>query len=266
MIDREGKSVDYKTIILEKKDNIGIIIFNRPENLNTFSSSLAQELNDALMELENDKEISVIIIKGKGKAFCAGIDIKELQGKKALEYIKIVELMEKMSLTIANMGKPVIASVQDLAIANGIGLVASADLAVAAEGARFGATAVNLGLFCMGPAVPLSRNLGRKKALELILTGEIIDAAEAYRIGLINKVVPIEKLEEETMKLAEKIASKSPLAVQLGKKSFYKMADLDYEKAFELANNHFSILCTTEDANEGIESFLNKRKPEWKNK
>ena len=256
--------MNYETVIVEKKDNIGIIILNRPEELNTFSSSLAKDLNDALIELECDEETLVIIIKGKGKAFCAGIDVKELEGKTAFEYINWISLMEKMSLTIAKMGKTVIASVQDLAVANGIGIVASADLAVAAEGARFGATAVNVGLFCMGPAVSLSRNLGRKKALELLLTGDLIDAAEAYRIGLVNKVVPIDKLEEETMNLASKIAAKSPLAVQLGKKSFYKMADLEYEKALELVNNHFTILCTTEDAHEGVNSFLNKKKPKWK--
>jgi len=162
------------------------------------------------------------------------------------------------------MSTPVIASVHNIAVANGIGLVASADLAIASEDSRFGATAVKVGLFCMGPAVPLARNIGRKKALELLLTGDLIDAKEAERIGLINKVVSREKLEEETMDMARKIASYSPIAVQMGKKSFYNMIDLDYEKALDSTNNHFATLCTTEDAQEGIDSFLNKRKPEWK--
>lgn len=258
--------MSYETVTVEKKEHIGIITLNRPEHLNTFNTALAKDLNNALNELEDDKKTRVVIIKGKGKAFCAGIDVNELEGKKPLEYLEWIQLMEKMSLTIANMGKPVIASVQDLAVANGIGIVASADLAIAAEGSRFGATAVNVGLFCMGPAVPLSRNLGRKKALELLLTGDLIDSKEAEKIGLVNKVVPKDKLEEETLKLANKIASKSPLAVQLGKKSFYKMSDLEYEKALELTNNHFAILCTTEDAREGVDAFLNKRKPQWKMK
>ena len=116
----------------------------------------------------------------------------------------------------------------------------------------------------MGPAVPLSRNLGRKKALELLLTGDMIDANEAERIGLINKVVPMDKLEEETMNMARKLAAKSPLGLQLGKKSFYKMADLEYNKAMELVNNHFIMLLNTEDAHEGVDAFLNKRAPEWK--
>jgi enoyl-CoA hydratase/carnithine racemase len=254
----------YATVLVDKNEHIGIITLNRPENLNTCDSTLARELNAALTELEEDAQTRVVIIKGKGKAFCAGIDVNELEGKNALEHFDWLELMGKMSLTIARMRKPVIASVQDMAIANGTGIVASADLAVAAEGARFGTTAINVGLFCMGPAVPLSRHVGKKKALEMLLTGDIIDAAEAERIGLINKVVPKDKLEAETMQLAQKIAQKSPLAVQLGKRSFYKMSDLEYEKALELANNHFAILCGTEDAGEGVDAFLEKRKPQWK--
>ncbi len=254
----------YQTIKTEIKDNIGFITFNRPDHLNTFNAELAREFNSALLDCENDREVRVIVIAGEGKAFCAGIDVNELKGKQCLDYYKWVRQMEKMSLLIAEMGTPVIACVQDLAVANGIGVVASADLAVAAEGARFGATAVNVGLFCMGPAVALSRNLGRKKTLELIITGEMIDAQEAFRIGLINKVVARDRLTDETLLLARKIAAKSPLAVQLGKKSFYAMADLEYEKAYEMVNNHFAMLCSTEDAHEGVDAFLNKRKPEWK--
>lgn len=253
----------YKTVLVEKKEYVGIITLNRPENYNTFNIPMATDLNNALVELENNADIRVVIIKGAGKNFCAGIDVNDLEGKNNLEYFNWVELMEKMNITIANMGKPVIASVQKIAVANGIGVVAAADLAIASEDARFGATAVNVGLFCMGPAVPLSRCLGRKKALELLITGDLIDANEAERIGLINKVVPNDKLEEETMNLAIKISKKSPLAVQLGKKSFYKMADLEYSKALELTNNHFATLCTTEDAHEGVDAFLNKREPNW---
>ena len=172
--------------------------------------------------------------------------------------------MELMNTAIANMAKPVIASIHNIAVANGIGLVAACDLAIAAENAKFGATAINVGLFCMGPAVPLSKSLGRKKTLELILTGDMIDAFEAQRIGLINKVVPSDQLAEETFLYAKKLADKSPLALQLGKQSFYKIEDLHFEKALDLANNHFATLCTTEDAHEGVDAFLNKRKPVWK--
>lgn len=256
--------MEYNTIITGKEDYIATITLNRPESLNTFTIQLAKDLNDALHDMDSDDEVRVIIIKGAGKGFCAGIDVNGLNGKSPVELYEWVQLMEKMSITIANMAKPVIASVHKVAVANGIGLVASADLAVAAKDTKFGATAVKVGLFCMGPAVPLSRCLGRKKALELLLTGDLIDAEEAERIGLINKVVENEKLEEETLKLAKKIALLSPLGVQMGKKSFYKSADLEYSKAFELVNNHFAMLCTTEDANEGVDAFLNKRDPQWK--
>ncbi len=259
--------MNYEAILVECKEHIGIITLNRPEQLNTFNKVLAIELNTALEELDKNDEIRVVIIKGAGRAFCAGIDVKEMfEQRDNAESLKWIESMENNSLIMARMAKPVIASVHNIAVANGIGVVASADLAIAAEGTKFGATAVNVGLFCMGPAVPLSRNLGRKKALELLLTGDMIDAEEAERIGLINKVVPIDKLEEETMNMARKLATKSPLGVQLGKKSFYKMADLEYSKAMELVNNHFIMLLNTEDAHEGVEAFLNKRAPKWKMK
>ncbi len=256
----------YETILLDRRDHIGFITLNRPKQLNTFSSVLAKEFNSALEECEADPDVRVVVIRGEGKAFCAGIDVNELEGKQCLEYYQWVGRMEEMALRMSKMGTPVIASVHDLAIANGIAIVASADLAVAAAGARFGATAVNIGLFCMGPAVPLARCVGRKKALELLLTGDMIDADEAYRIGLVNKVVPPEALADETLLLAAKLAKKSPLALQLGKRSFYKMQDLEYEKAFELVNNHFALLCSTEDAHEGVDAFLSKRNPEWKMK
>ncbi|BEP30027.1 enoyl-CoA hydratase/isomerase family protein [Helicovermis profundi] len=256
----------YTSVLVNKNENIGIITLNRPEFNNTFNVPLANELNKSLIEFENDPSVNVVIINASGKNFCTGIDVNDLEGKSNVEYLKWVELMEKMNITIANMGKPVIASVQKIAVANGIGLVAACDLAIAAENAKFGATAINVGLFCMGPAVPLSKSLGRKKTLELILMGEMIDAFEAKRIGLINKVVPTEKLEEETLKYARKLALKSPLALQIGKKSFYKMEDLDFEKALDLSNNHFATLCTTEDAHEGVDAFLNKRDPIWKNR
>ena len=256
--------MDYETLIVEKTDHIGIITLNRPENLNTFNTQFTNDLNNALIELEEDQDTRVVVIRGAGKGFSAGIDVNELTGKSPLAYYEWVQIMEKPFITISQMRKPVITSVQDLAMANGIGLVAASDLAIAAEGARFGATAVNIGLFCMGPAVPLSRSLGRKKALELILTGDIIEAEEAEKIGLVNKVVPLEQLEEETMRMAAKLAAKSPLGVQLGKSSFYKMSDLEYEKAFEMTSNHFALLCTTEDAHEGVDAFLNKREPQWK--
>jgi enoyl-CoA hydratase/carnithine racemase len=162
------------------------------------------------------------------------------------------------------MKKPVIASVHGFAVANGAGLLAVCDLAVVAAGTKIGTTAINVGLFCMGPAVPLSRSLGRKRCMEMLLSGDMISAEDAERWGLVNRVVPLEQLEETTMALANKLAEKSPLALQMGKQAFYGMSDMEFGKALEYSNEVFAALCMTEDATEGINAFLEKRKPEWK--
>jgi len=256
--------MEYRAVIVERRNRIGLLTLNRPDHMNTFSTVLAEEVNAALEELEKDGQIRAVVIKGAGKSFCAGIDITEFQGKTLLEYRKWVSLMEKMNITIARMGKPVIAAVHGYAVANGTGLLAACDLAIAAEGTKIGTTAINVGLFCMGPAVPLSRCVGRKKALEMLLTGRMMDAREAERIGLVNKVVPPEKLDAAAMELADELASKSPIALQMGKRAFYTMADTEYGKALEYMNEMMAELCTTEDANEGVDAFLKKRKPEWK--
>ncbi|HDM09296.1 MAG TPA: enoyl-CoA hydratase/isomerase family protein [Desulfobacteraceae bacterium] len=253
-----------RPVIVDRKDHIGIISLNRPDQFNTFNTALATELNRALIELDNDAEIRVVVIRGIGKAFSAGIDVSEYFGKTQREYYEWVSLMERMVHVIAYMKKPVIASAHGFAVANGAGLIAACDLAVVAEGTKIGATAINVGLFCMGPAVPMSRSLGRKRCLEMLLTGDMIDAHTAEQWGLVNKVVPAEKLEEATMGLAQKLAEKSPLALQMGKRAFYGMSDMEYGKALEYSNEVFAALCTTEDAEEGIKAFLEKRKPVWK--
>ena len=254
----------YEAIIVERRDHVGIITFNRPDHMNTFSTALAMELTGALEELENEGHIRVVVIKGAGKSFCAGIDLAEFSGKTLLEYRRWIGWMERMNLTIAGMGKPVIAAVHGYAVANGAGLIAACDLAIVAEGTRIGTTAINVGLFCMGPAVPLSRCVGRKKALELLLTGTMINAREAERIGLVNKVVPPERLEEEALKLADELATKSPIALQMGKRAFYTMADMEYAKALDYMNEVMAELCATDDAKEGVDAFLTKRKPQWR--
>lgn len=256
--------MSYENIIIERENHVSTIILNRPEQFNTFNTTLARELNKALLELEEDKKVRVVVIKGAGKAFCTGIDISEFAGKSLREYREWVGLMERMIHVIACMKKPVIASAHGYAVANGAGLIAACDLAVVAEGTKIGATAVNVGLFCMGPAVPMSRSLSRKRCLEMIMTGDMIDARDAERWGMVNRVVPLEKLEEETMSLANKLAEKSPLAIQMGKQAFYGMSDMEYGKALEYSNELFAALCVTEDAGEGVDAFLNKRKPEWK--
>jgi enoyl-CoA hydratase/carnithine racemase len=256
--------MDFETIIVERENHIGIITLNRPEQLNTFTTKLAEELNQALIDMDNEEEIRAVVLRGNGRVFCAGIDVSVLPMRSILEYRQWVRDMERALLTIAHMMKPVIVAAHGVAAANGAGLVAAADLAIVAEGTRIGTTAINVGLFCMGPAVPLSRSLGRKRALEMLLTGDFIDAERAERIGLVNKVVPADTLMDEALDLAAKLASKSPIALQMGKQAFYTMSDMEFEKALEYSDEMFAELCTTEDALEGVKAFKEKREPVWK--
>lgn len=256
----------FNTILTEIREKVGIITLNRPEFNNTFNIEMARELNDALEYMEDNEEVNVVLLNANGKNFCTGIDINYVDGKDMDEYLSWVRLMERMNTTISGMGKPVIASVNRIAVANGIGLVAACDLAIASDTAKFGATAINVGLFCMGPAVPIYKSLGRKRTLELIMTGDIIDAKKALDIGLINKIVPADDLKVESFEYAKRLADKSPRAMQMGKKSFYEMEDLKFSDALELTNYQFATLCTTEDGIEGVRAFLEKRDPQWKSK
>lgn len=257
--------MNYKSIILKKEhEYIGEIILNRPNNLNTFNNSLAIELNQVLLDLDKDDSVRVIIIKGNGKHFSAGIDLNEFSGKNVLQYKAWIQCMEKPLITLSEIKKPVITQVHGAAAANGAGLVAASDLSIISEDARIGLTAIKVGLNCIGPVIPVTRSICRKKAMELLLFGELIDAAESLRIGLVNKVVPSEELEKETLKWATKLAEKSPVALQIAKSAFYSAADLDYHKSFEYMNEAFASLCSTDDAKEGVDAFKNKRNPTWK--
>ena len=259
--------MSYESIIVEIGDDfVAEITLNRPDNLNTFDFPLATELSQALQELDSDPKARVIIIKGAGKVFCAGIDVSDFFNKTVMEYHHWVECMEHSLLVISRLNKPVIAQVHGVAAANGAGLVAAADLAVASENARMGLTAINVGLNCVGPVIPVSRSVGRKRALELLFYGDLISAQEALNMGLINKVVPEADLDKETRNWAAILAQKSPVALQIAKKAFYSAADLEYGKAFEYMNEAFARLCSTEDAGEGIMAFKEKRSPVWKEK
>lgn len=259
--------MDYKNIVVQIGDDyVADITLNRPENLNTFNIPLAIELNQALEELDSEAQVRVIIIKGAGRAFCAGIDVSDFADKSTMEYREWIECMENPLITISRMKKPVIAQVHGTAAANGAGLVAAADLAVAGENTRIGLTAINVGLNCIGPVIPVTRSVGRKRALELLFYGDLITAREALSMGLVNRVVPEADLDTETRSWAAILAQKSPVALQIAKKAFYTAADLDYYKAFEYMNEAFARLCSTEDAGEGISAFKEKRNPVWKQK
>lgn len=257
--------MNYESIVVEIGDDfVAVITLNRPKNLNTFNMSLAKELSRALQELDAEKRVRVIIIKGNGKAFCAGIDVSDFFGKSAMEYRDWIDCMEDPLVAISRISKPVIAQVHGVAAANGAGLAAAADLAIAAEEARLGLTAINVGLNCIGPVVPVTRSIGRKRALELLFFGDLITAREALNMGLVNRVVPEADLDNETRDWAAILAKKSPVALQLAKEAFYTAADLDYYKAFKYMNEAFARLCSTEDAKEGISAFLEKRTAVWK--
>jgi enoyl-CoA hydratase/carnithine racemase len=258
--------MSFETILIEKRDQIGIITLNRPQKFNTFSSQMAKELNAALRQLDEDVEVRVVIVKGAGKVFSTGIDVSEFHGKTPSEYHGWLTLMDQMHFTIASMAKPVIAMVHGYAVANGAGLMAAADFAIVAEGTQIGTTAINVGLLCTGPIIPMSYSLGKKKTLEMLLSGDMIDAKEAERLGLVNKVVPADKLEEETLSFAQKLLNKSPLAIQIGKDFYYQMIDMPFRQRFALNREVMTRLCTTEDALEGINAFIEKRQPIWKGK
>ena len=258
--------MENDSISIEQKEHIGIITLNQPEKQNTFDAPLARKLNDVLWEMENNKTIRVIVIQAEGKNFSTGISLKEFKDKTPREYRGFLHLMNEHNHTITRMKKIVITSVQGYAVANGAGLVFASDFTIAADNAKFGTTAINVGLICLGPAVPLMKIVGRKKTLEFVLTGKIISAEEALRLGLINEIVPLEELKERTMKFAEQMSRKSPLALKTGKWGVYQMEDLPYHQAVDYMGELFTTLCTTQDAEEGVRAFLEKREPEWKEK
>jgi len=256
--------MSYTHLVTEVGERfVGVITLNRPDQLNTFNSLLAEELVQALLAMDDDSKVRVILLKGAGRVFCAGIDVTELANKSAMEYRAWIEHMERPLVTIARMKKPVIAQVQGTAVANGMGLVAAADLAIAADHIKMGLTAINVGLNCVGPIIPVARCVGRKKALELLLYGTLIKAREAQSMGLLNRIVPKEELDEEAMKWAEDLAKKSPIAVQIAKEGYYASEDMDYFKQFDMMNEFFARLCTTKDAKEGVQAFFDKRNPVW---
>jgi len=258
--------MEKELVLVDKKDMIWLITLNRPEEMNTFNVPFAGALNEALRNFDQDDEVRVVVIRAAGKHFSTGISLPEFQRKSPRELREFLGLMDEFYHTIPRMKKPVIASVKGYALANGAGLVFACDLAVASEDAKLGTTAINVGLICLGPAVPLVRQVGRKKALEMILTGDIISAHDAERIGLINKIVSPDELEAATIELAAKLAKKSPLAVQIGKTGVYGMSEIPYHQALDYMDELFASLCATEDAREGIEAFQEKRKPVWKGK
>ena len=247
--------------------DISSIIIDEPKTYNSLSFKNLNDLIKAFKKLDNDKNIKVIIIEGSGKGFSAGHNLKEVKGlKKKIKYQKLFNLCSKLMLQIVEGRKPVIAKVHGAAFAAGCQLVASCDLAYSTSDAIFATPGVNIGLFCSTPMVAVSRKVNRKRTMKMLLTGDPINAKYAKEIGLINDHFPISILEKEVLKLAKKIASKSNLTIKIGKKGFYKQLEMPLKKAYKYTSKIMTQNMMTQDAKEGIDAFLNKRIPKWKNK
>jgi enoyl-CoA hydratase/carnithine racemase len=248
----------------ELENGIVRLTLNRPEQRNALSLEMVRQLMTQFESMAHDERVRVVILAGAGPAFCAGHDLKELRADPTVDfYQKIFGLCGRLMLSIIDFPRPVIAEVQGIATAAGCQLVATADLAIAADDARFMTPGVNIGLFCSTPMVAVSRAVAPKHAMEMLLTGEPIDAAEAERIGLINRAVPASELTKATMALATKIASKSVQTLKIGKGAFYRQIDMDLKHAYDYASHVMTENMQALDAAEGIEAFLQKRKPVW---
>jgi enoyl-CoA hydratase/carnithine racemase len=251
-------------LIEESSESVLRLMLNRPEARNALSIGLMTAILDALGRAAKDPAIRVIVIAGSGPAFCAGHDLRELRADPKREtYEHVFALCSELMLTIVRLPKPVIAEVHGVATAAGCQLVATCDLAIAAEEARFATPGVNIGLFCSTPMVALSRAIGRKPAMEMLLTGELIEAATARSLGLVNRVVLRAELREAVDALAREIASKSAFTVKIGKEAFYRQAELDLAGAYRYAAEVMTTNMLAEDAGEGIDAFLAKRAPVW---
>jgi len=248
-------------------DGISRIKLNEPSTYNALSSKTLESLINIFQNLNNENETKVIIIEGSGKGFSAGHDLKEIRSLKSKsKYNKLFNLCSKLMLEIVEGKKPVIAKVHGAAFAAGCQLVASCDLAVSSDDAIFATPGVNIGLFCSTPMVAVSRKVSRKKTMKMLLTGDHINAKYAKEIGLINDHYPFSKLDDEVLKLAKKITSKSNLVVKIGKKAFYKQLEMPLKKAYKYTSNIMTKNMMALDAKEGISAFLEKRNPYWKNK
>jgi enoyl-CoA hydratase/carnithine racemase len=254
----------YEHILYEGDGVVALVTMNRPKKRNALSLDHMQELISCFKTIGEAREAQVVILRANGPAFCAGHDLSEMVGRDPDFYRYLFDVCCELMETIQSIPQPVIAQVHSVATAAGCQLAATCDLVVAAEEARFATPGVKIGLFCSTPMVALSRSVGQKKAMEMLLTGEFVPAEEARAEGLVNKVVPADELEAETRTLAEKIAEASPLVVGVGKQAFYRQLEMPTEQAYSYTKEVMSFNATFADAQEGICAFLEKRRPEWK--
>ncbi len=255
-------------VLFEKKESVGWLTLNRPESRNALSLELMDDMQKKLNLVAEDPDIRVLVIRANGPVFCAGHNIKEMAGKDydIHHFRKVFSICSDMMQTLHLLPQPVIAQVHGIATAGGCQLVAACDLAIAETGARFATPGVKIGLFCSTPMVPLSRVIGRRQALEMLLTGRFVPAEEAKQFGLVNRVVEPDRLAEETENWAGELAQSSSFTLAFGKKAFYNQIDRDESSAYDYAKEAMVINCLAEDAQEGMRAFLEKRKPEWKDR
>ena len=257
---------DVLSFVVHTTDERGVhtLLLNRPSAFNALSQEMMTAMQAALNAVAQDATARVVVIAAVSKAFCAGHNLKEMRAHPELAYYqKLFAQCTRMMLTIQNLGVPVIAKVQGLATAAGCQLVAQCDLAVASSNATFGVNGIDVGLFCATPSVPLSRNMGAKQAMEMLLTGGFISADEARQRGLINRAVPLESLDAEVESLVKAIVAKPREAVAMGKALFYKQRETNIEAAYQLAGQTMACNMAHPVAQEGVQAFIEKRKPSW---
>ena len=264
-----GEGIERNTILLrDDRDGVATLTLNRPRQFNALSQAMLDALQCAVDAIAADASVRVVVLAGAGKAFCAGHDLKEMRAQPDKAYQQaLFRKCGKMMMKLVGLPQPVIARVHGMAVAAGCQLVAMCDLAVAADTVKFAVSGVNLGLFCSTPAVPLSRNLPRKQAFEMLVTGEFMDAQSALSRGLVNRVVPADQLDAGVKKLTDSILAKSPAAVAMGKQAFYRQVEMGLEAAYQLAAETMACNMMAEDAQGGIDAFIGKQPmPQWKGK
>ena len=260
-------STDSSFVLREDQSGIAILTLNRPEKRNPLSEGMLKQLTEMLNDINDDPMVRVVILSHTGPSFSAGHDLKEVRANQSSQYYNwLMNLCSNLMLSIVRLQKPVIAAVEGVATAAGCQLVASCDLAIAGENASFSTPGVNIGLFCSTPMVALSRNVASKHAMEMLLTGDPIDAKEAARIGLINRAVTAGTASAEAYQLALKIASKSAMTLRIGKEAFYRQQEMQLDVAYSFTSEVMTTNLMAEDAGEGIDAFIEKRSPQWKDR
>jgi enoyl-CoA hydratase/carnithine racemase len=267
-----GEPSSAPVLLRERHRDVAVLVLNRPHARNSLSEALLDALSEALTEIAGDNSVRAVVLAANGPAYSAGHDLKELTGRRTdpdrgrAYFTRIMTNCSEMMQKVVNLPKPVIAAVQGVASAAGCQLVASCDLAIASSAARFATPGVDIGLFCSTPMVALSRNVARKHAMEMLLTGEMVSAEDAARIGLINRVVDIGEERRSAIALAQQIASKSSHTVRIGKQGFYRQADMALAEAYKYVTQVMVENLLSTDANEGISAFIEKRDPSWEDR